>query len=456
MSEAINGVGLGHYITNLCDEYRKYNQIPSDVYSKYAVKRGLRNADGSGVMAGVTQICNVHGYVLNEGERSPVDGQLIYRGIDVRTLTKGFQADNRYGFEETCWLLMFGKLPTASQLQKFSELMASYRELPDNFTDDMIIKAPSPDIMNKLARSVLALYSYDENPDDLSLSNNLRQAIELISRPPTIVTAAYQVRRRAYERRSMYFHSPREDFSTAQNILRMLRNDKTFTEEEAKLLDLCLVLHAEHGGGNNSTFSTRVLTSSGTDTYSAIAAGVGSLKGPKHGGANIKVMEMLGHLKEGIANWDNDTQVRDFLLKLMRKEAGDLSGLVYGMGHAVYTKSDPRAIILKDNAQTLAAGTPFEAEFGLLDAVERLTPEVFAEFKGLDPDTLSANVDLYSGLVYTMLRIPPEVFTPLFAVARMPGWCAHRLEELHTGGRIIRPAYKAIADKGEYKPLAER
>ncbi len=385
-----------------------------------------------------------------------MDGQLIYRGVDVRTLTNGFLTENRYGFEETCWLLLFGKLPTADQLESFSQLIAEYRELPDNFSDDMIMKAPSPDIMNKIARSVLALYSYDETPDDLSLANNLRQVIQLIARTPTIVTAAYQVRRRAYERRSMYFHSPRKDFSTAQNILRMLRNDKIFTEDEARLLDLCLVLHAEHGGGNNSTFSTRVLTSSGTDTYSAIAAGVGSLKGPKHGGANIKVMEMLSHLKEGIANWEDDGQVKDFIGKLLRKEAGDKSGLVYGMGHAVYTKSDPRAIILKANAQKLAAGTPIEAEFRLLDAVERLTPEIFADFKGLDPNTISANVDLYSGLVYTMLRIPPEVFTPLFAVARMPGWCAHRIEELQTGGRIIRPAYKALPNDVEYKPLTER
>jgi len=408
-------------------------------------------------VAGVTQICNVHGYVLNEGERFPVEGQLTYRGIDINDLINGCQAEGRYGYEETAWLLLFGKLPTAAQLDHFNHLLASYRELPESFTDDMIIKAPSPHIMNKLARSVLALYSYDANPDDTSLGNVLRQSIELIARTPTIITAAYQVRRRAYEHKSMYFHAPKPEFSTAQNILRTMRSNKTFTEDEAHLLDLCLMLHAEHGGGNNSTFATRVLTSAGTDTYSAIAAGVGALKGPRHGGANLKVMEMLEFMKADIADPENETEVRDYLVKLLNKEAGDRTGLIYGMGHAVYTKSDPRAVILKSNLMKICAGTPVEADARLLSTVERLVPGLMAEFKGLDPNTICANVDLYSGLVYRMLRIPPEVYTPLFATARMAGWCAHRLEELQTGGKIIRPAYKAVASPTQvYLPLSQR
>lgn len=448
---------LDNYIHILCDEYNKNNYIDPSTFTRYHVKRGLRNADGTGVMAGVTQICNVHGYVLDEGERYPVEGHLTYRGIDINDLINGCQADNRYGYEETAWLLLFGKLPTASQLDQFNHLLASYRELPDDFTDDMIIKAPSPHIMNKLARSILALYSYDSNPDDISLGNVLRQSIELIARTPTIITAAYQVRRRAYERKSMYFHSPKPELSTAQNILRTMRSDKTFTEDEAHLLDLCLMLHAEHGGGNNSTFTTRVLTSTGTDTYSAIAGGVGSLKGPKHGGANLKVMEMLDFMKQEIDDPENETEVRNYLLKLLDHQAGDRSGLIYGMGHAVYTLSDPRAVILKRNVIKLAEGTPIEADVRLLSTVERLTPNLMAEVKGLDPRTICANVDLYSGLVYRMLRIPPEVYTPLFATARMAGWCAHRLEELRTGGKIMRPAYKAIVSPAQtYLPLAER
>ena len=442
-------------IDSLCEEYRKYNHIDPAYFDQYQVKRGLRNPDGTGVMAGVTQICNVHGYIVNEGERMPVDGELVYRGINIRDIIENCTKEQRYGFEETAWLLLFGKLPTKEQLDTFNNIIASFRELPENFTEDMIIKAPSPDIMNKLARSVLALYSYDSNPDDTSLANVMRQSIELIARTPSIITAAYQVKRRAYDHKSMYFHSPKPEFSTAQNILRTLRSDKQFTEEEARLLDLCLILHAEHGGGNNSTFTVRVLTSSGTDTYSAIAGGIGSLKGPKHGGANIKVMEMLEAIKAGVSNWKDDGEVADFLLKLMNKEAGDRSGLIYGMGHAVYTKSDPRAIILKENAMRMAAGTPIEDEFMLLDAVERLTPQVFAAKKGIDR-VVAPNVDLYSGLVYKMLRVPPELVTPLFAVSRMAGWCAHRLEELETGGRIIRPAYKAVAKPQPYIPLAER
>ncbi len=439
----------------LCDEYQKYNNFDPANYEIYNVKRGLRNPDGTGVMAGVTQICNVHGYVMNEGEKMPVEGQLIYRGINIHDIIAGCVSEGRYGFEETCWLLLFGSLPTPDQLALFNDLLEEYRELPDSFTDDMIIKAPSRNIMNKLARAVLALYSYDDNPDDIALPNVMMQSIRLIASAPSIMTAAYQVKRRAYDHKSMYFHTPKKGLSTAQNILRTMRSDKMFTEEEARLLDTCLILHAEHGGGNNSTFATRVLTSSGTDTYSAIAAGIGSLKGPKHGGANLKVMEMLEYMKAGISNWNDEGEVKDFLVKLIRKEEGDRSGLIYGMGHAVYTLSDPRAVILKKEAEKLAANTEMEGEFKLLSLVEKLTPGVFAEVKG-DKKVVSANVDLYSGLVYRLLKIPEELFTPMFAIARIGGWCAHRIEELVTGGRIIRPAYKAVAPAQPYVALQNR
>ena len=439
----------------LCDEYRKYNYIDPSKYERYKVKRGLRNSDGTGVLAGLTKICNVHGYVMDEGEKAPIDGQLIYRGINVNDIIAGCTAEGRYGFEETVWLLLFGSLPTQEQLSGFCQIMEEYRELPPDFAEDMIMKAPSNNIMNKLARSVLALYSYDPNPDDTSVENVLRQSIELIACMPTIMVTAYQVKRRHFEHKSMYFHPVKPGHSVAQSILYTMRSDKQFTEEEAHLLDLCMILHAEHGGGNNSTFAARVLTSTGTDTYSAIAAAIGSLKGPRHGGANIKTMEMLGYMEEGISNWEDDEEIKEFLRKLMRKEEGDRSGLIYGMGHAVYTKSDPRAKILKENALKMASGTEFEREFMLLDAVERLAPGVLAEAKG-DSKAICANVDLYSGLVYKMLHIPQDLFTPLFAVSRMAGWCAHRLEEITSGGRIMRPAYKAICKDMEYIPMDQR
>lgn len=442
-------------ISSLCDEFRKNNRIDPEKFEKYQVKRGLRNEDGSGVVAGLTLICNVHGYVINEGEQAPVEGRLIYRGIDIQDLVAGAVNENRFGFEETVWLLLFGKLPTKEQLDGFCELLSSYRELPEYFAEDMIIKAPSPNIMNKLARSVLALYSYDDMPDDLSIENVLRQSIQLIGMLPSIMAYAYQVKRRHYDRESMFFHPMVPGLSTSETILHSIRADSVFTPEEARLLDVCLMLHAEHGGGNNSTFAARVLSSSGTDTYSAIAAAIGSLKGPRHGGANIKVMEMLEYIKAGVRDWDDEEEIRAFLKKMIQKEAGDRSGLVYGMGHAVYTLSDPRALILKKYAYDLAEKKGYGPEFRLLEAVERLTPGVFAEVKGSDK-AICANVDLYSGLVYRSLGIHPDLFTPLFAVARMPGWCAHRIEEIMTGGRIIRPAYKAIAGRQPYTPLSER
>lgn len=439
----------------LCEEFSENNRIDQKLFDQYGVKRGLRNSDGTGVVAGLTTICDVHGYVMTENGRVPDHGRLIYRGIDVQDIVNGYAASQCYGFEETIWLLIFGNLPTEAQLTEFRAILAECRELPDYFAEDMIMKAPSPDIMNKLGRSVLALYSYDETPDDISLKNVMRQSLELIARLPLIMVYAYQVKRRHYDNLSMYFHPVDKSHSTAEFILSCLRPDRVFTPEEARLLDLCLILHAEHGGGNNSTFAARVLSSSGTDTYSAISAAIGSLKGPRHGGANNKVMAMMEDIKAGVKDWKDDEEVADFLAKIIRREAGDGSGLIYGMGHAVYTLSDPRAVILKANARKLAEEKGFGDEFALVESVERLSPEVFAKVKG-DTKTIGANVDLYSGLVYKSLGFTEDLFTPIFAVSRMPGWCAHRIEEITTGGRIIRPAYKAVLKNQKYTNLSER
>ena len=406
-------------------------------------------------MAGLTRICNVHGYLISDGERIPDDGHLIYRGIDVGDIIDGCVKDNRFGFEEVIWLLLFGELPDAEKLKGFRDLLAECRELPESFAEDMIIKAPSPNVMNKLARSVLALYSYDSNPDNTSIPNILRQSIELIAQLPTIMVYAYQVKRRQYDHQTMFLHPIDKSHSTAEFILSSLRPDRSFTDEEAKLLDTCLILHAEHGGGNNSTFATRVLSSSGTDTYSASAGAIGSLKGPRHGGANIKVVEMLEYIKAGITDPNDEGQIKDFIAKIIRKEAGDKAGLVYGMGHAIYTLSDPRSRILHERARNIACQKGYETDFKILETVERLTPEVFAEIKG-SHKPLCSNVDLYSGLVYRALGIPDDMFTPIFAVSRIAGWCAHRVEEFVSGGRIIRPAYKAVSGKKKYVDLSER
>ena len=444
------------FLTSLCAEYQKHNQIDPAYYERYNVKRGLRNADGTGVMAGVTQIGNVMGYYLQDGERVPAPGKLVYRGIDVEELVDGFVGEDRFGFEETAYLLLFGQLPTREQLAAFQQLLTDNHTLPHMFTEDMIIKAPSPDVMNKLARSVLALYSYDDNPDDMSLPNQLRQAIQLIARVPVIVAHAFAVKRHYYDDESLYLHRPQPGLSVAENFLYSVRHDNQFTEQEARLLDLCLVLHAEHGGGNNSAFACRVLSSSGTDIYSSIAAAVGSLKGPRHGGANKKVMEMFGYIEEGVKDWKDDDEIRDFLGRLLRKEAGDRSGLIYGMGHAIYTLSDPRAVILKKFARQLAQTKGMEDEFQLYEAVERLTPEMLLSVKG-ESKVVCANVDLFSGMVYKMMGIPQELYTPLFAVARIVGWCAHRIEEVYQpGNRIIRPAYKAVAPMRTFVPLDQR
>ena len=439
----------------MCEEFCKNSIISPSLYNKFGVKRGLRNSDGSGVVAGITNVCCVHGYVISEGDKQPIEGELIYRGYNVRDLVKGVLNDKRYGYEEVVYLLLLGSLPNEKELQDFSQLIAEYRELPRYFSEDVIMRNPSPNIMNKMQQAVLTLYSYDPEPENNSPEVEMLQAISVISKLPAIMVSAYQALRRFYHNDSMVMHQINKDESLAESILSTLRDDRAYTPEEAKLLDLCLMLHAEHGGGNNSTFTCRTVSSSGTDAYSAYAAAIGSLKGPRHGGANIKVMQMLDCIKAGVHDWADDDEVASFLHKIMRKEEGDGSGLVYGMGHAVYTLSDPRAVILKENAMKLAKGTEFEAEFKLLDSIERLTPAVFAEERG-DIKHICANVDMYSGLVYKMLKIPVEMYTALFACARMAGWCAHRMEEMINGKRIIRPAYKAINLNKKYIPLKDR
>ncbi|MBE6580505.1 MAG: citrate synthase [Ruminococcaceae bacterium] len=430
-------------------------QIPAAAFDNYHVKRGLREPDGSGVMAGVTRVCNAHGYIINEGDRTPVEGELYYRGHRMSTLCENFVRENRFGFAECCYLLFFGQLPTKEQLEKFSRLISSYEHLPPRFDEDILMKAPSPSIMNKMATGVLSLYAYDENPDDTSLANMLRQSMSLIARVPIIAAHAYAVNRNVFGGHSLNLNNPRPELSTAENFLRMLRPDKSYTDEEAKLLDLCLVVHAEHGGGNNSSFACRVLSSSGTDTYSAIGAAIGSLKGPRHGGANIKVQEMFDNIKANVKNPLDEEELAAYLLKIMEGKAGDGSGLIYGMGHAIYTKSDPRALMLKRQARDLAEKRGFGNDFALLESIERLTPELFRQHKGINKQ-MCANVDLYSGLIYRMLGIPESLYTPLFAIARVAGWCAHRMEEYLTAKRIIRPAYKCITPAKEYIPIDKR
>ena len=442
-------------IRELCEEYKRNNGITKEEYEHNRVKRGLRNADGTGVMAGLTHVCNVHGYLIADGDKIPDKGELTYRGINIEDIVRGCDAEDRFGFEEVAWLLIFGHLPTRGQYEGFSRLLFENRELPEYFPEDMIIKAPSKNIMNKLARSVLALYSYDDSPDDLSLENNMRQSISLIARMPSIMSYAYQVKRRHFDRESMFFHPYEPDHATAEAILNALRPDRKFTHQEAKLLDLLMVLHAEHGGGNNSTFTTRVLTSAGTDMYSAIGAAVGSLKGFKHGGANHQVRMMMDDLMAHVERWDDEDEVEAYLEKILRGEAADGSGLIYGMGHAIYTLSDPRAVILKERAQGLAEEKGFGEKLRLYETVERLSPAAFRKVTGKDK-VISANVDFYSGLVYEMLGIPEDLFTPMFAVSRIAGWCAHRIEELTTGGRIMRPAYRALPVDQKYVPLDER
>ncbi len=442
-------------ITDLCRELTENSSIEPQLYEKYRVNRGLRRSDGTGVVAGITKICNVHGYILNEGEVEPIPGKLIYRGYSITDLVENVEKEDRFGFEETVFLLLFGRLPSQKELRSFNTFISLQRDLPANFVEDMILKAPSKNIMNKLARSVLALYSYDEDCEVKGIEKEMTTAINLIAKLPVIMASAYQVKKRVYDNKSMIMHPIDYDENTAQCILSLLRPDRKYSRAEAQMLDCLLMLQAEHGGGNNSTFTCRVLTSSGTDPYSAYSSAICSLKGHRHGGANHQVIKMLDNCKANIKNWEDEGEVADYLGKIIRKEANDGSGLIYGMGHAVYTISDPRAVILKKKAFELAAGKEIEAEFRLLDTIERLTPEVFRQVKGSEK-TMCANVDMYSGLVYRMLGISDDLFTPLFAVARMSGWAAHRMEEILTSSRIIRPAYKAVAKEREYIPLSER
>ncbi len=443
------------FIHALCVDYERINSLVLDPRENINVKRGLRNSDGTGVMVGYTQIGNVQGYSVIDGEKMPMEGRLFYRGYNIMDLIGGFVAEGRFGFEEVAYLLLFGKLPNAAEYELFQHVLYENMELPVNFTEDMILKQPSRDIMNKLARSVLALYSADPNPDSTELENMMRQSIQLIARFPIIVAHAHAVKRHYFDYDSLYLHRPQEGLSIAENFLHAIRRDTRFTEEEARLLDLALVVHAEHGGGNNSTFSCRVLSSTGTDTYSAIAAAVGSLKGPKHGGANAQVLRQFDEIKANVSDWENDDEIASYLTRILHGEAGDGSGLIYGIGHAIYTISDPRAVVLKRSAKRLAERSDYALEFALLERIERIAPQVYADVKGGDK-AMCANVDFYSGMVYKMLNIPPDVYTALFAVARITGWCAHRMEEALTGGRIIRPAYKAIVPLAEYVPLADR
>lgn len=444
------------YIQGLTRDYGKNNFIDSRIYAKADIKRGLRNKDGTGVMAGVTQIGNVHGYYMQDGEKVPMQGRLIYRGINVEDLIRGFVSENRYGFEETAYLLLMGQLPNRHQLDGFCGAMDEFRPLPHMFSEDMIIKNPSRDIMNKLGRCLLTLYSYDEDPETRTLENELRLAMQLIARTPMIISHAYAAKQCYFEKKSLYLHRAMAGKGTAENILAAIRPDQQYTEEEARLLDLCLVLHAEHGGGNNSTFTCRVVSSSYTDIYATMAAAVGSLKGPRHGGANIRCKQMCDVLAEEIRDYNDDDEIKHVLARVLRGELYDHSGLIYGMGHAIYTLSDPRAKVLKKFARGLAEKKGMVERLNLLESIERLTPEVFANIKGSDKP-MCANVDLYSGFVYSMLGIPEDLYTPLFATARMLGWCAHRMEEIYCNpGKIIRPAYKAIVPVKPFVPLNDR
>ncbi|MDP4119354.1 MAG: citrate/2-methylcitrate synthase, partial [Bacillota bacterium] len=421
----------------LADKCMKNSNIDPNLYNVHNVKRGLRDLDGKGVVTGLTEISTINAYKTIEGQSIPCEGELYYRGINIYDIVNGFVKDNRFGFEEAVYLLLFGKLPDEKELTDFNELLVEYRTLPTNFVRDVIMKASNQDIMNSLARSVLTLYSYDKNANDISIPNVLRQCVQLIANFPLLSVYAYHAYAHYKLGKDMYIHRPSPQFSTAENILKLLRPDESFTKLEARLLDLALVLHAEHGGGNNSTFTTHVVTSSGTDTYSSIAASLCSLKGPRHGGANVKVKRMFENIKENIKNWNDDGEIKDYLVKLLNKEAFDRSGLIYGIGHAVYSISDPRAYIFKEYVEKLSIEKGREDECQLYNNVARLATEVIAEkrkiYKGVSP-----NIDFYSGLAYSMIELPDELYTPIFAVARIAGWSAHRMEELINAGKIIR------------------
>jgi citrate synthase len=440
-------------LDSLAEIVTKKNRIATELYHTFNVKRGLRNADGSGVLVGLTNISEVHGYVIDDDEKKPVEGRLWYRGIGIEDLVAGFQSDHRFGYEETVYLLIFGQLPDRRQVGRFTDYLAAKRDLPDEFLENIILKAPSPDIMNKLARAVLASYSYDKNPDDTGVRNVLRQCLEMIARFPAMVAYAYQAKRHYYDDDSLFIHRPQPQLSTAENILYLTRSDSAYTPLEAEILDLCLVLHAEHGGGNNSAFAVHVVSSSDTDSYSAVAAAIGSLKGPRHGGANIKVLRMMQDIREHVADIGDEKQLRDYCLRILQKKAFDRAGLLYGMGHAVYTISDPRTTILKEKAADLAREKGRMDEFRLYNRIEKIAAGLLKEKTGKPAPT---NADFFSGFVYEMLAIPSELYTPLFAVSRLAGWTAHRIEELVSGKRIMRPAYKSLSEKRDYLPLSDR
>lgn len=439
-------------LTALCQEQSKMDVA---LYGKYDVKRGLRDVNGNGVLAGLTQVSEILSFKNVDGEKVPCEGELYYRGIDIKKLTDGFLSEQRMGFEESAYLLLFGKLPDTDELNRFKELLSAQRTLPKNFVRDVVMKAPSSDMMNTLSRSVLTLYAYDPAADDVSLPNVLRQCLNLIAVFPMLSVYGYQAYNHYIKGKSLYIHNPDKNLSTAENILLMLRPDRKYTPLEAEILDLALVLHMEHGGGNNSTFTTHVVSSSGTDTYSAIAAALGSLKGPKHGGANIKVVNMFNDMKKHIHDWDDEEEVGAYLRKLLNREAFDKRGLIYGMGHAVYSMSDPRANIFKGFVEKLAHEKKRDKDYRLYSLVEKLAPQIIADerhiYKGV-----SANVDFYSGFVYSMLDLPTELYTPMFAIARIVGWSAHRMEELINTDKIIRPAYKAVKEREMYVALDER
>ncbi len=443
------------YIAEMAEISNRNNHIEPQMYVHHKVNKGLRDMNGNGVVTGLTEVSKIMAKTVNEkGETIPCDGQLCYRGIDVRNLVDGFRSDDRFGFEETVYLLLFSELPDNAQLEKFSKELSKYRSLPKSFVRDMILKAPGKDMMNILSRCVLALYAYDDNPDDISIPNVLRQSMQLIAMFPLLAVYGYQSYRHYHRGKSLHIRLPKPQFSTAENFLHLLRKTGEFSELEAKILDLSMVLHAEHGGGNNSTFTTHVVTSSGTDTYSSVAAALGSLKGPRHGGANIKVVKMFEDMKKNI-NVKKIGEIEDYLKRLLDKQAFDNAGLIYGMGHAVYSLSDPRSDILKECAKALSVEKGREEEYALYETVAKLAPEMIAEkrkmYKGV-----SANVDFYSGLIYKMLNIPNELYTPLFAISRIAGWSAHRIEEIQNAGKIIRPAYINVLDDKEYFPINER
>jgi citrate synthase len=442
-------------ILNLAELCIKNSTIDPELYGKYEVKRGLRDINGKGVLAGLTEIGEVRAYTIEDSELVPCEGKLFFRGIDIEQIVGGFTKEKRFGFEEVAYLLLFGELPSNDELKKFRKILADFMTLPTSFVRDIILKAPSKDMMNTLARSVLTLYSYDDLADDISIPNVMRQSLQLIALFPLLSVYGYQAYRHYHDGQSLFIHAPKPELSIAENILHLLRPDSKYTELEAKILDVALVLHAEHGGGNNSSFTTHVVTSSGTDTYSSVAASLGSLKGPKHGGANIKVVQMFEDLKKSINDWTSEAEVTEYLKALLDKKAFDKAGLIYGMGHAVYSLSDPRANILKSFVKKLSDEKGLEKEFQLYSLVERLAPAVIAKerkiYKGV-----SANVDFYSGFVYSMLNLPLELYTPIFAIARICGWSAHRIEELVSAGKIVRPAYKSVAKHKEYIQIDRR